>query len=365
MTDVQRAPKPQFPTLGPVLLAAVLFGATAPLCKLLLGDAAPLPLAALLYLGSGVGLAAWMAFRRLAGASVDAGPGLSGTDWLVVGGAVAAGGVAAPILFLLGLSHAEASTASLLLNLEMVFTAVLAWTLFREGFEGRVAGGLVIVLAGCLVLAWPASGIQAVGAGVLPVAAACLCWGLDNNLTQRLADRDPIRIAAVKGLAGGSVSAALALLSGQAFPAAAPLLAALCVGLCGYGISLVLFIVSLGRIGTARTIGAFAAAPFVGAGLSLLVLGEAPSLSLFVAAMVVLVGLVVALGGRHVHGHTHETVVHAHRHQHDEHHKHAHQDGDGNDEPHEHVHSHYPLEHTHPHYPDTHHRHGHSGPAQK
>jgi hypothetical protein len=182
---------------------------------------------------------------------------------------------------------------------------------------------------------------------------------MDNNLTQRLADRDPVQIAAIKGLVGGSVNAALAFLLAQAFPAAIPLLAALCVGLFGYGVSLVLFVVSLGRIGTARTIGVFAAAPFVGTCLSLLILGEVPSLTLFLAAMVLVAGLIVALGGRHAHGHTHEKITHSHHHDPDEHHDHDHGEGGPAWEPHDHLHTHEPLDHAHAHYPDTHHRHGH------
>lgn len=341
------------------MLAAILFGATAPLCKLLLGDVAALPLAALVYLGSGVGLAAWMVLRRVLGAGRGRALGLRGADWFTLGGAVAAGGILAPILFLVGLSASQASTASLLLNLELVFTTLLAWTLFREGFEGRVAWGLAVVLVGCIVLAWPESGFQVWGAGALPIAGACLCWGLDNNLTQRLAARDPVQIATIKGLAGGTVNTALALALGQAFPPTAPLLAALFVGFCGYGVSLVLFVMSLGRIGTARTIGVFAAAPFVGTCLSLLILGEVPRLSLFLAATVLLVGLIVTLGGHHAHVHTHTAEVHTHRHHHDEHHQHGHDGSEAGDEPHDHAHRHESLEHVHPHYPDTHHRHRH------
>jgi drug/metabolite transporter (DMT)-like permease len=342
-----------------VLLAALLFGATAPLCKVLLGDAAPLALAALLYLGSGVGLSAWLFVRRMAGGAGSKAATLEGKDWLTLSGAVAAGGVLAPVLFLVGLSHSAASTASLLLNLEMVFTALLAWMLFREGFEGRVAWGLALILAGCLLLAWPADGMAGWGTGALPIAGACLCWGMDNNLTQRLADRDPVQIAAIKGLAGGSVNAALAFALGQSLPAGIPLLAALCVGLFGYGVSLVLFVVSLGRIGTARTIGVFAAAPFAGTCLSLLILDEAPTLSLFLAAMVLVAGLIIAIGGRHAHGHTHEATTHSHRHGHDEHHGHDHGEDGFAERLHDHLHTHEPLHHAHDHYPDTHHRHGH------
>jgi hypothetical protein len=182
---------------------------------------------------------------------------------------------------------------------------------------------------------------------------------MDNNLTQRLADRDPVQIAAIKGLAGGGVNAALAFVLVQAFPAGVPFLAALGVGLFGYGVSLVLFVVSLGRIGTARTIGVFAAAPFAGTCLSLLILGEVPTLSLFLAAMVLVAGLIIALGGSHAHGHTHEVTTHSHNHDHDEHHDHDHGEGGPAGEPHEHLHTHEPLDHAHAHYPDTHHRHGH------
>lgn len=359
MAGGSQATTQRFSTVGPGLLAAVLFGATAPLCKVLLGDAAPFTLAALVYLGSGIGLAAWMVVRRVLDAGRGKALGLRGADWFTLGAAVAAGGILAPTLFLVGLSASQASAASLLLNLELVFTTLLAWALFREGFEGRVAWGLAIILAGCIVLAWPGGGFQGWGRGALPIAGACLCWGLDNNLTQRLAARDPIQIATIKGLAGGTVNAALALALGESFPAATPVLAALCVGFCGYGLSLVLFVVSLGRMGTTRTIGVFAAAPFVGSCLSFWILGEVPRLSSFLAAALLLVGLIVALGGGHAHAHAHAAEVHAHRHYHDEHHRHGHGGSEAGDEPHDHAHRHEPLEHAHPHYPDTHHRHRH------
>jgi len=344
---------------GPALAAALLFGASAPLCKVLLGDAAPLALAALLYLGSGTGLASWMLLRRLTGGRREAGLRLRGMDGLTLGGAVLAGGVLAPVLFLAGLSRTPAFTASLLLNLELVFTSLLAWLLFREGFEGRVAAGLVCVLAGCVLLGWPARGFQGLSSGALAVAGACLCWGLDNNLTQRLAYRNSLQIAAVKGLAGGAVNGILALSLGQAFPLGLPLLAALVVGLAGYGLSLVLFVVSLGRIGTARTVGVFAAAPFAGAALSIWMLGEAVTPGLLLAALVVVAGLVVALGGRHAHRHTHEVATHAHLHSHDDHHRHEHAGNEPDGEHHDHLHGHESVAHGHPHFPDTHHRHSH------
>lgn len=344
----------------PALLAALLFGASAPLCKILLGDAAPLALAALLYLGSGMGLVVWMLLRRLTGAAAGPGSPWRAAELRTLAGAVLAGGILAPALFLAGLFRTPASSASLLLNLELVFTVLLAFLFFREGFEGRVAVGLAVVLAGCVVLGWPSDGVAGLPGGVLPIAAACLCWALDNNLTQRLADRDPVIIAAVKGLAGGAVNALLALGLGQAFPEGRALLWALGVGLGGYGLSLVLFVVSLGRLGTARTVGVFAAAPFAGAALSVLLLGERITPGLVVAAALLLVGLAFALGGRHAHLHAHQATAHAHAHRHDDgHHEHDHDEGTSGAEPHDHTHRHEGTAHIHSHHPDTHHRHEH------
>lgn len=344
---------------APALLAAALFGAAAPLGKYLLGGTEALPLAALFYLGSGFGLALWFLIRRLvSGASPPRAP-LRAGDWANLGGAVLFGGVLAPFLFLVGLSFAPASTVSLLLNLELVFTALLAWLFFREGFELRVAFGLAVLVGGCLMLAWPKSGMEGLGMGALAVVGACLCWGLDNNLTQRLADRDPIQVAAVKGLAGGTVNGAIALLMGMRFLSGASLGTALVVGFMGYGLSLVLFVLSLGRIGTARTTGIFAAGPFVGAALSAILLREPLTLTFFLATLAVILGLILALGGRHAHPHSHYGLSHDHRHLHDDHHRHDHGPDLPPGEPHTHEHVHDPLEHVHPHYPDTHHRHGH------
>lgn len=349
----------RIPAMIPGLLAACLFGATAPLCKVLLNGVSPLALASLLYLGSGLGLTVWLIARRAARPARRHSLQLSGKASLTLAGAVLFGGALAPVLFLIGLSRTPASSASLLLNLELVFTACLAWTLFREGFEGRVAAGLASVLAGCVVLAWPSGGFEGMGLGSLAVAGACMCWGLDNNLTQRLADRDALQIAAIKGIVGGSVNAALSVELSQAFPQGVPVLEALCIGFLGYGLSLVLFVVSLGLVGTARTGGVFAAAPFVGVGISVAFLREEPSGAFLVAALLVLGGLLVSLSGGHAHRHSHEGMVHVHLHRHDDHHQHDHAGHEADEEPHSHEHAHEATEHAHPHFPDTHHRHAH------
>ncbi|MEW6230029.1 MAG: DMT family transporter, partial [Bacillota bacterium] len=295
-TERQRTEAPDLRDAGlasivPGLLAALLFGAAAPLCKILLGDTAPLALAALLYLGSGVGLTVYILVRRLTLGRRSDWIRLTGKDGLALGGAVLSGGVLAPMLFMIGLSSARASTASFLLNLELVFTACLAWAFFHEGFEGRVAAGLAGVLGGCVVLGWPTGGLENLDLGALAVSGACLCWGLDNNLTQRLAGQDALQIAAVKGGIGGGVNALLALAFSQTFPDGLPLLGALGIGLLCYGLSLVLFVVSLGRIGTARTGGVFAAAPFVGVGISVVALHEGVTTAFLFAAPLVIAGL--------------------------------------------------------------------------
>ena len=339
-------------------LAALLFGASPPLCKILLGGASPLVAASLLYLGSGAGLLALVAVRRAVRGG-PASPPLRGRDWLLLLGAVASGAVLAPLLLLAGLLLAPASVSSLLLNLELVFTAVLAWWFFREGFERRVALGMAGIVLGCAVLSWPGRLETGGGLGALAVAAACLLWGLDNNLTQALSERDPVQVAALKSLAGGAVNGVAAFAVGSSFPLAWTAPALLLVGFVCYGVSLLLFIASLRRVGTARTAAGFALAPFVGAGLSFALLAEPVSPRFFAGLACVGAGLWLALAGRHEHTHTHEALAHDHLHVHDEHHRHEHPDGATPAGPHSHPHVHEPLTHPHAHFPDIHHRHGH------
>ncbi len=344
------------PGAAAALLAARQFGASTPLAKRLLGDLPPLLLAGLLYLGSGVGLASLRALRRFAGG--EAAP-LTRADVPWLAGAVLFGGVLGPVLLMVGLGTTPASAAALLLNLEGVFTALLAWFVFRENFDRRIALGMALIVAGGLALSWQGRAHSTLPAGALAVAAACLCWAIDNNLTQRVSAADPLLVASLKGLVAGCVNTSLALALGSRLPAPPLVASALAVGLVGYGLSLALFVLALRLLGTARTGAYFSVAPFLGAALAVATLGEPLTPALLAAAALMGAGVWLHLTERHEHDHTHEPIAHSHGHVHDEHHRHEHEAGTRSGEPHTHWHLHERLVHRHPHYPDIHHRHRH------
>jgi len=341
------------------LLAAALFGASTPLAKLLGGQTAPVALAALLYLGSGLGLLACFAARALVRrAGTQAPARLTRRDLPWLGGAIASGGVAGPVLLLFGLAVTPASTASLLLNLEGVLTASIAWCVFRENVDRRILLGMLLIVGAGAMLTWqqPAAGVPW---GALAIAGACLCWAVDNNLTRNIAASDALQIACIKGLAAGTVNLILAAVLGQHLPPSGVAVAAGLVGFCGYGLSLVLFVLALRHLGTARTGAYFSAAPFAGALLALVLLGEAPAPWFWLAAVMMAAGLYLHLTEAHGHAHVHTPLAHGHPHRHDAHHQHAHDFAWDGVEPHVHPHQHAVLTHTHAHYPDIHHRHRH------
>jgi drug/metabolite transporter (DMT)-like permease len=332
------------------LLSAALFGASTPLAKILLGSTSPLLLAGLLYLGAGIGLAAWLAIRR------GFRPIARG-DWPWLAGAVIAGGIAGPALLMFGLARTDGATASLLLNLEAVFTAIIAWVAFRENVDRRVFAGMAAIVLGGAALSF--QGTPHLETGSVLIAAACLAWALDNNLTRRISGGDAATIACIKGVVAGSVNLGLALAQGAHLPAPGFLAIAGVVGLLGYGVSLSLFIVALRDLGTARTAAYFSVAPFFGAALALLLLAETPSAAFCVAAALMALGVWLHSSERHRHAHSHEPMAHDHEHVHDEHHHHEHPFPWDGKEPHTHAHDHGALAHTHPHHPDLHHRHRH------
>ncbi|HET7876431.1 MAG TPA: DMT family transporter, partial [Methylomirabilota bacterium] len=270
-----------------------------------------------------------------------------------------AGGGAGPVLLMFGLAVGSASHAALLLNLEGVFTALLAWFIFREHFDRRIASGMAAITAGAALLSWNGAGPAGVGWSALLVAGACLAWALDNNLTRKISANDALRIAALKGAVAGPVNVSIALILGSHFPGGAVLLEAGLVGLLGYGVSLVLFILALGHLGAGRTAAYFSTAPFVGAAAGLFILGEPVTVRLIAAGMLMALGVWLHATERHEHEHAHEPIEHEHLHRHDEHHLHEHPPGTPPGEPHTHPHAHAPLRHSHPHFPDVHHRHGH------
>jgi drug/metabolite transporter (DMT)-like permease len=336
------------------LLAAALFGLSAPIAKRLLGEVSPQLLAGLLYLGAGLGLTA---ARRLGPAPREA--ALKRQDVPALAGVIVAGGVVGPLLLLLGLARVSGVVGSLLLNLEGPLTMLLAVALFGEhlGRYGALAAALILAGAALLKLELGAGTVDVWGMAC--VALACLAWALDNNLTQRLSLRDPFAIVRIKTLAAGSFNLALGLALGGQLPGWRVCGAAMLLGLVSYGGSVVLDAYALRLVGAAREAAYFASAPFVGALLSTLLLGERLRASDGAAMLAMALGVAALLLERHAHWHVHEALEHEHAHEHDEHHRHAHPPGTALAEPHSHSHRHAALAHDHPHLPDAHHRHRH------
>jgi drug/metabolite transporter (DMT)-like permease len=346
----------QWPGVPFALVSAVLFGASVPFSKQLLRGVDPWLLAGLLYIGSGIGLSLFLILRtttgqRKAEASLDR----ESMPWLT--GAVVFGGILGPVFLMLGLSHTTASAASLLLNLESLATMAIAWVAFRENVDKRVFIGAMAILVGALVLSW--RGDPTADWGNLAIAAACLCWGIDNNLTRKISGADPVLIAAVKGLVAGPINLLLGFLIGAWVPPAALIAGAAGLGFLTYGISLVFFILAMRHLGTARTGAYYGTAPFIGALLSVGLLNEPLAWQLIIAGGLMAIGVWLHLSEVHEHLHVHPALEHEHRHVHDEHHRHQHKAGDPPGEPHLHRHRHAALRHRHAHYPDLHHRHDH------
>lgn len=341
------------------IASAVLFGASTPLAKLLLGQGiSPWLMAGLLYLGSGVGLGALhFGLRTLRRAGAEAPLRRGDLPWLAL--VVLTGGAIGPVLLMIGLAQTPASTAALLLNLEGVATMAIAWLAFRENVDRRLLAGAAAIVAGAALLSWQ-PGPGGVGLGALAIAGACLAWGLDNNLTRKLSAADPLQIALVKGLVAGAVNLALALAGGAHLPSTGIVAGAAAIGFLGYGVSLVLFVLGLRHLGAARTGAYFSTSPFIGALLAVPLFSEAITPSLGAAGLLMAIGVWLHLSEAHEHEHEHEALEHEHRHLHDLHHQHAHAPQDPEGEPHSHRHLHAPLRHKHPHYPDLHHRHTHA-----
>ena len=342
------------------LFAAAAFGASTPFSKILVGAVAPIELAGLLYLGSGLGLLAWFIVRSLASRDAHAASSrLKAADVPWLAGAIVFGGIAGPVLLMVGLTRIPGSYASLLLNMEGVLTSQLAWFVFKENFDRRIFIGMMLIVAGGMVLGWEQRPPAGVPWGAVAIVGACLCWGIDNNLTRKVSASDAVQIAGIKGLVAGVVNLSIAFALGISTPPVKTVLAAGVVGFCGYGLSLVLFVLALRNLGTARTGAYFSAAPFVGAIVSLLLLGETPGSGFWLGGALMAAGIVLHLTENHEHPHAHEPMEHAHEHSHDAHHQHQHDFPWDGKEPHSHPHQHEPVTHAHPHFPDIHHRHEH------
>jgi drug/metabolite transporter (DMT)-like permease len=350
-------------TPAPVLAAlasAALFGVSTPAAKALLGVVHPVILAGLFYCGAGIGIAL---LRALAGPILNAPAArqqpLARQDYGWLAGAIALGGVAGPVLLMLGLARTPAATASLLLTVEGAATALLAWFVFHENFDRRIALGMACLVTGAATASWSGTPTIESFAGPLAIIGACLAWGIDNNLTRKVSLADPLQIVQWKGLIAGPVNLLLGLWAGGSLPGPLAMLVGGVVGFVCYGVSLALFVVALRHLGTARTGAYFSTAPFIGAATAVAALQQPLTGQLVAAGALMAVGVWLHVTERHAHAHTHRRLVHAHSHRHDEHHRHAHGPQDPPGEPHTHAHEHDALTHSHPHVPDMHHDHRH------
>ncbi len=342
--------------------AALLFGASAPFSKMLLEDIGPLTLAALLYIGAGLGLLPclpWRLRRRAAGAPEVPETALKATDVPLLVAAILCGSILGPSLMMLGLQRLTAVTGSLLLNLEPPLTILIAVLWFREHLGWRQAGAAALIVLGEVIVGYRPGEMRTEWVGVLAIALASAFWAIDTNLNQRLSLRDPVALGALKGLTGGILMLLIALAAGERLPGARVAAWALLLGVVSYGASIVLFFRALRELGTARVAAYFATAPFVGALASVPVLGERLGGADLLAMAIMAAGLGLLLRETHDHEHAHEEMEHDHAHVHDEHHRHEHRPGTAGAPAHAHPHRHDPLTHAHPHAPDLHHRHPH------
>jgi len=336
-------------------MAAVLFGASAPIAKLLLGDVEPIPMASFLYLGSGFGLLIYRLINKHSG--VEAKIARTDVKWLL--GAIFAGGVFAPIVLMFSLRNTSASTASLLLNFETVATTLMAVIIFKEAIGKRIWTAVVLITGASILLSLDFKGEWGFSFGALGVLLACALWGIDNNFTRNISAKDPITTVMLKGIVAGGFSLMLIFFTNSNFPNVKEILEIMTLGFFSYGLSIVLFIFAMRDLGASRTSAFFSSAPFIGVLLSFAILREFPNYMFYIALSIMVFGVVLILLEQHGHKHLHEQVEHDHRHRHDdEHHMHVH-DEDNNVIEHSHLHIHEPVEHSHKHTPDIHHRHKH------
>jgi drug/metabolite transporter (DMT)-like permease len=342
-----------------ITISAALFGISPPLAKLLVKDIPPAALAGLLYLGAFIGLSIYSIGRRekTADHCKTAAP-LERKDFPWLAGALITGGVIGPISLMKGLTLVSGFSASLLLNLEGLATSVIAVSFFKEHGGKRLWLALGCMAAAGAFLTWDPGQGKFNMAGPLLILLAMVCWGIDNNLTGMISDKDPIRIAKIKGFVAGTISLTIALTLGLKISLDLTILFALLLGSFSYGVSLVLFIKALKELGSSRVGVFFSIAPFVGAVASLIILREWIGWVMYPAAGFMLIGVWLIVSERHSHFHFHKAVIHIHSHNHHDMH-HLHEHPEAYREPHTHEHTHPESAHMHVHWPDTHHRHVH------
>jgi drug/metabolite transporter (DMT)-like permease len=342
------------PFILQALLAAIFFGASAPIAKFLLGDnIAPIFFAAFLYLGSGTGISLIKLSQRMRSKDVEAGIKSPDIKWLA--GAVISGGILAPIILMISLQNTSASTASLLLNFEGVGTTVIALLFFKEAISRRAWIAIIVITLASIFLSTNFTRGFGLSLGALGIILACVLWGVDNNFTRNISGKDPLAIVAWKGLVAGTFSFFLAFFLGNQLPSVTIILSTLVLGFVSYGLSTLLFIRSMRGLGAARTSALYGTAPLAGVLLSIVIFGELPSFMFIIAAILMIGGALLLINEEHEHSHVHTVLFHEHSHSHDDP-SHGHDNTKG---VHSHEHEHPAEEHEHDHMPDIHHRHGH------
>lgn len=342
------------------IFSALLFGASTPASKYFLSYVNPILLSGLLYFGSGVILFLILMIRKLISGHNNTHLKLNNKDKIKLILSTLFGGVAGPVLLMFGLQKISASSASLLLNFESVFTAIISWIIFREHTNRNLIFGMLLIFLGGCVLSFNNQFHISNIVGIVYIILACISWGFDNNITREISENDPFIIVAFKSTFAGLTNLFISFIIGYTGSISLhQSIQITIVGFLGYGLSIILFIISLRHIGTARTSAYFSISPFLGSLIAIIFLKEPTSIQLLIAAILMGAGVWLHLTEEHDHEHSHEECEHSHKHVHDEHHQHAHTENDPKGEPHTHWHKHEPLIHSHPHYPDTYHRHKH------
>ena len=344
-----------FASIAQALLAAVFFGASAPLSKLLLGEISPIFMAAFLYIGSGTGIALIKGFQRMLYPSKDIEADIKKDDIKWLAGAIIAGGIAAPIVLMVSLQNTPASTASLLLNFEGVATTLIAMLVFKEAISRQAWIAILVITLASIFLSTDFGNGWGMSLGALGIVLATTLWGVDNNFTRNISGKDPLAIVAWKGLVAGTFSFLLAVFLGNRLPALGSILGTLILGFVSYGLSTLLFIRSMRGLGAARTSALYGTAPLAGVILSIFIFGELPSFFFVVAMLLMFGGAYLLVSEKHRHTHIHPALIHEHGHRHADP-AHAHDSTTDSDA---HDHEHPTEEHEHDHMPDIHHRHGH------
>jgi drug/metabolite transporter (DMT)-like permease len=341
-----------------IIISASFFGISAPLAKLLLKDISAIALAGLLYLGAFAGLSLYSLLFQIKRTKAQKSASLEKKDLPWLAGAIITGGIIAPISLMTGLTLITGFSASLLLNLEGVATVLIAVLIFRENSGKRLWLAIVTMTIAGVFLSWDPNTGKFNIIGSLLIVLATVCWGIDNNITRKISDKDPIQISMIKGLIAGTISLSLAFILGNKVPLDISVFYALLLGAFSYGMSLVFFVNALRGLGASRVGAFYSFGPFIGALLSIVIFRDMTIWVIVPAFSLMAVGVWLLTNENHKHAHLHQNVIHIHSHGHDDMH-HAHEHSEAIEGNHTHEHAHDEISHVHEHFPDTHHRHAH------